>query len=279
MKLHRHQPILRSQQGQSIAEFLVVSSVLVPMILMIASFANLLDVQVTATKAARFAAWEGTVYQNVSSTATKTRINHLMLQNRAWSDFGPNQASVSGKYPSVVNLAKGVAFTGVCDGGCDSVGSGFTNNQNSILGQAAGLGQDKLKTVPISIPLSSDSALFKLVKMTGYRSATYTGLDAPMDDLAGEKQFHVEAVAPMVSGGGVAVNEESFTSVVALVSHDGTHLKNFERVGFSIGSLDIGVGTPLINALGFEEMASGTGDANTSTTSESQSTILPDYNE
>ena len=270
---------MKLQSGQSIAEFLVVSSVLVPMILMIASFANLLDVQVTATKAARFAAWEGTVYQAVSAQDTQDRINNLLLKPRQWSDFGPDQTASSGQFPSVVNKVKGVAFTALCDGGCDSVGAGFTNNQSSILGKAAGLGKDELKATPISIPLNTDSALFKIVNLTGYRTANYTDFDAPADELAGEMQFHVEAVAPMVSGGGVAMDEQSFSAVVAKASHDGTALKNFERVGFSVAGTDIGVGAPLIDFLGFEEMSSGMGDANTSTTSSAQSTILPDYNE
>lgn len=259
---------LHFQKGQTIAEFLVVSAVLVPMILMLASFANLLDVQVTATKAARFAAWEATAYQSVSAEDTKARINKLIL-NRDWSDFGPNQASTAGRYPSVVNLTDGVAFTDVCEGGCTNVVSGFTDNQDSTLGQAAGLGTDSLKVVPISIPLSSNSALLKLVSMTGYRSATYTDLDQPFDNLAGKNQFHINAKAPMATGGGIALSESSFTSTVADVSRGGDKLEAFENA--------VILGAPLINFLGFKEMEMGMGDDGTNTTSDAQSTILPAY--
>ncbi len=254
------------QQGQSIAEFLVVSSVLVPMILMIASFANLLDVQVTASKAARFASWEGTVYQNVSEEGSKERINKLIL-NRSWSDFGPSQASVAGKFPSVVDLIAGVGFVSDCSGGCEEVGKGFTDNQNGRLGVASGLGNDVLKTTPISIPLNSDSALFKLVSMTGYRTVSYTDLETPFDDVAGERRFNVRAVAPMVSGGGVAISEEDFTTTVEDASLGGKPLESFEKA--------VVLGSPLIKLLGFKEMESGMGADGTSTTAQSQSTLLP----
>ncbi|PCJ29398.1 MAG: hypothetical protein COA99_19485, partial [Moraxellaceae bacterium] len=266
-----------TQHGQSIAEFLVVSAVLVPMLLMIASFANLLDVQVTASKAARFAAWEGTVYQSVSTNDTETRINNLIL-NRSWSDFGPDSSSVAGSFPSIVNLNDGVAFDPNCfDVSCGNIVP-LTNNQNGLLGQAAGLGLDRLKTTPISIPLNSNSALFRLVSMTDYRTSTYTDFNAPSDELAGVAQFHMRASAPMMSGGGVPVNEASFTATVAQASLGGAQLAAFERVGGSFNAVDIGLGAPIIKLLGFQEMQSGMGSDNTNTTSTAQSTTLPIFN-
>ena len=51
-----------SQSGQSISEFIVTMAVLAPLLLTMASFANLLSLSTETVEAGRLAAWQRTVY-------------------------------------------------------------------------------------------------------------------------------------------------------------------------------------------------------------------------
>lgn len=278
-------PIFIRSKGQSMTEFLVVASVLVPMILTIASFANLLDVQLTASKAARFAGWERTVYIDQARGGTwdyaaidshiKDNINQLIL-TRPWTDFGPGMES-SVNPVSLVDTNTGVAFSSK-----ELSRAAHNTGTQSGMASAAGLGQSVIESAQISVPLNSSSSLFRLVEFFNYQQAKYTDLDKPLDEVANQNRFNLTESAPIVANGFAtddsarALSESVFKETVTGVALDGRPLQQFERGVIAFGDVNLGSGA--IRYLGgFKEMSLGMGDDGVNTTANEQSRILPSY--
>ncbi len=272
-------------KGQSMTEFLVVASVLVPMILTIASFANLLDVQLTASKAARFAGWERTVYIDETRGGEwdtgeirdhiKENINQLIL-TRPWTDFGPGMES-SVNPVSLVDTNAGVEFVPR-----ELARAIHNTGTQSGMATAAGLGQSVIESSQISVPLNSSSSLFRLVEFFNYQQAKYTDLDKPLDEVANLNRFNLTESAPIIANGfadddsAQALSEAAFKETVTGVALDGRPLQQFERGVIAFGDVNLGSGA--IRYLGgFKEMSLGMGDEGVNTTANEQSRILPSY--
>ena len=272
-------------KGQSMTEFLVVASVLVPMILTIASFANLLDVQLTASKAARFAGWERTVYIDKTRGGEwdsseirghiEENINKLIL-TRPWTDFGPGMES-SVNPVSLVDTNAGVTFLPK-----ELARATHNTGTQSGMATAAGLGQSVIESSQISVPLNSSSSLFRLVEFFNYQQAKYTDLDKPLDEVANQNRFNLTESAPIVANGfanddsAQALSEAAFKETVTGVALDGRPLQQFERGVIAFGDVNLGSGA--IRYLGgFKEMSLGMGDDGVNTTANEQSRILPSY--
>ena len=259
----------KKHNGQAISEFLIVAAVLVPLLLLIASFANLLDVNTTATKAARFAGWERTVTntnQGVSNAEITTRIEgniqELFMTTNKWSDFAQGGKRTATNLPSIVDLGAGVSTKTDFSG---SITHNFNRVQNSTIGARTGLGNEDLMSPQVSIPLDSDNSLLKIAEVVGYRETNYRNQATPYDDVAGESRFHIDASAPMVADGWIPNSEDGFTDTIEELSKGGKVLGKFENVA----------GSSVINFLGFQEMRMGRGDDGLRTVAEGQSEILP----
>ncbi|OUS31236.1 hypothetical protein A9Q99_04355 [Gammaproteobacteria bacterium 45_16_T64] len=273
------------QRGQSVAEFLVVAAVVVPMILTIASFANLLDVQLTASKAARFAGWERTVYIDKSRGGEwttgeirdhlKLNINELIL-SRPWNDFGPGKEFAANP-TGLVDTITGVEFVTT-----ELKKLTHDTDTQSVMATASGLGQSVVESAEISIPLNSSSSLLRIVEFVNYQEEKYTDLDEPLDSVANQHRFNLSERAPIVANGFAgddfadALTEDGLKETVSKVALDGTPLQQFERGIVGIGDFNLGSGA--IRYLGgFKEMSLGMGSDGVSTSAENQSRLLPSY--
>ena len=72
------------QSGQAVTEFAVALMVFIPLVLFIVIIANMLHVQTTAHKAARYMAWERVAYFRalIKNTRLGNSVN-LLVTNRA----------------------------------------------------------------------------------------------------------------------------------------------------------------------------------------------------
>ena len=261
-------------KGQAVSEFIAVAAVLVPLLLLVASFANLLDVNTTATKASRFYAWEQTIYstnQGLSSSEINDRIKENMdellldIDSKKWSDFATGGERTANNLPSLVDKSLGVAFKS------ERVGSptaNFIGVHSTSIGRRAGLNADTLMAPSISIPIDANNSLLKIVEVINFRENNYQNHATPYDEIAGQSRFHIEASAPMITDGWVPEDEDSFTEAIVQLSRGGNTLGIFEN--------PLGLGSSVIsNLLQFEEMELGRGTDGLGVVSGKQSELLP----
>lgn len=260
--------------GQAMTELIVTAAVLVPLLLMLASFSNLLDLNTTALKASRFAAWERTAYSTNNSTSAeldksiKKNIDRLIL-NRNWTDFGPGKAlagspsmlkkTVVDGEDSYVAIRESTSKVAFADNGTPS------RSADNVFK----FDPEALSSSEISIPINGDYSLFKAVKMLNYRQVEYTNLDAPQNDINGAMEFSVGGSDALIANGWLPTDDDDFQSRVSKATVDGSTLGSFEQAAI--------FGSGAISWLGFQEMRSGMGDDGTSTVAGNQSEVLPDY--
>ena len=261
--------------GQAMTELLITASVLVPLLLMLGSFSNLLDLNTTALKASRFAAWERTAY-SVNNMATSTELNdHIeknidkLILNRNWTDFGPGKELAT--LPSMLKIKSTVdgknAYSTVVPTDAKGLLDGF--DVPSRQDNRFEFEPEVFTSSTISIPINEDYSLFKAVKMLSYNKAEYQDMSAPTNNVNGAVEFSVSGSDAIIANSWLPEDEADFQDKVASGTVDGDKLGGFEQAG--------GFGSSAISWLGFQEMNSGMGEEGTSTVAKKQSEILPDY--
>lgn len=211
----------RHEKGQSSVELLVAAAVLIPLILLIPTLANLLSVQTEAHKAARYVAWERTAYP-ITSQKTDAflagEVHERFLRDpesgfgatksgkvKAWSDFGGRG------HPSVVDFNAGVAMRSDVP---TSSTSGFRNASARLDGVGRRYGEEnaiRLRTqenTRLSIPIPSSISLLNTNSSGG------AGAE-PEDPIAGGNRFHVSSATALVADSWVPANENMYFSRVS----------------------------------------------------------------
>lgn len=262
---------MKNQRGQSIAEFIVCIAVLAPLLLITASFANLLDLSTTTVEAGRFAAWERTVYKE-SSNYTEAQISAKVGSNikelfydRNYTDFGPSSRTLNpSALPSLIDRSASVGLI------TPSSSSGLGQLYNGNTGLAKRLEMDvdnsELLSPRVSIPLNKESSFFQMVNRISYVEQTYSApsaSDIPLDDIAGSNRFHLESHSALLASGWSPVSHDDMQQTVSDASFDGSALKAFEG------------GNAVLNFMGFKEADLPRTDAGLSTSAVNQADILP----
>ena len=272
----------KTQKGQSVSEFIVTMAVLVPLLLVMASFANLLTLNTETVEAGRLAAWQRTVYKESDEFGVDDAyirdeiadsINEVYLQKN-YTDFGPGKALNTTALPSLVDRS--------VNGGPVSVrtptpteidGIAMVNNNTRLvqsLGEAL-TNSATLQSPEVSIAIDSDYSLLKAVKLTGYRTATYENPEnLPFDRVAGRNQFHTSSRAALIADGWMPGSSSNFAAVTSSVAFDEDGLKAFQGGDGLLSPYRV------FDFFGFDEVEAVTRNRDGYTTSsDTQDSILP----
>jgi Tfp pilus assembly protein PilV len=298
----------RYQAGQSMTEALVALAVLVPLLLVVVSFANLLSTNNAATQAGRFAAWQRTVYQ-----ANTSGIGQVAIENRITDNI---DRIFVGENP-FIDVAQGrntaVARATVVDTNADValavternnlVGMDGLQNRDSRLAKCIYRGLSRgsgnacdsafnrvdapaINTAVVSIPISRDFSLLKTMQSGGITGHTYTLEGAPPSDrVAGTSRFSVSGHGALLTAGSWApATPEDMHNAVSAAAHDGRTLETYQGARLNIFNVFSGnwMGTWMGSMLlGLEEMTwmSNTlgrpQDGAHSTVAQGQADVLP----
>lgn len=241
--------------GQAIAEALVSISALGVILLASATLYQIMQADVDATKAARVAAWHGVLYQG----DTEENFEGLVRENlRATGLVEDVPDLMNNGAESLVGPVDEVEFSH------QTVDPTYTypSNRSSLIANRAGLNQNRVSGISVSIPLKS-AEIFDIYSPTSLSSHTTTPTSLPYDAIDGSYRHHVKAKAALLSNGFVPMSENEFTDSISRISADGAPATYFEplRGGLSL--------------LGFDEVDAAMGDDGLSTVAEEQSRVLP----
>ncbi len=262
---------MRATQGQSIAEFLITIAVLAPLLLMLASFANLLDLSTTGVEASRFAAWQRTVYQerpDYSATDIEAKvqqnIKELFLESSKFSDFGPAQKAVAGKFPSLVDRTAEVGLKMP-----DTPSAlGQIASSNTRIARKLGFSESDtaLYSPEVSLPLNKESSLFRLIDLVSYTETEYDVPNStPYDEVAGTNRFHIANHSALLASGFQHAGHEDMKKKVEDAAFGGSTLRAFQPVALGV-----------LNFLGFDEVRPPTRGDGRDVVPDEQADILPD---
>ena len=281
-------PDTKFQKGQSIAEFIVTMAVLVPLLLVLASFSNLLTLNTETVEAGRLAAWERTIYTEsdefgVDGSFIEDRIADNVRRiylKKSYTDFGPGKELNGGSLPSVVdrtvNGGQPVSVRTPAPGAIAGIGM---VNENTRLVQTLGSAVNNnfaMVSPEISIAINSDYSLLKAVSFEDYRRVNYEDPDSvPNDAIAGRNQFNTSSHSALVAGGWMPGSSADFAVATSSAAFDGSgqnHLGERQALGYFEGDRTT---IPALDFLGFDEVDLVRGDGGFDTTSEAQDTLLP----
>ena len=258
----------RSSEGQSYAEFVVARAILMPIMLMLPTVANLLSAQTEAHKAARFVAWERTAYpasEQKQDTTLAGQVQEKFLQHSE-SSFVPGSGSAfvapwrdwgSPAYGAEANLQGQILDfedrVVVVSDAPESATAGIPNASSRLDGVGGRGNSDdaiQLETMHktrLSIPLNEESSLFKTTKVTSVWFQERTPDEdsgVPEDHIAGRNRFNVSSSASLVSDSWIPVNEEMLFDRVS-------DLSTPTRAGMRLVERPV---SDTIRLLGFEEI-------------------------
>lgn len=247
----------RSERGQSSVELAVAAAVIVPLMLLIPTMANLLSVQTEAHKAGRYIAWERTAYP-VTAMKDNVELSDEVEQRfmrypesgfggssvdreKLWRDFG------SAGTPSIVDLESDNPnrdHIAIASDAPESSTSGFRNASARLAGVGGRYGQEnaiQLRTqenTRLSIPISSRISLLNPDKNSS------NALEAPEDPIAGRNRFYVSSSTALVADSWVPANEYMFFARVS-------DLTTPTRAGLRLVEMPF---AGILNVAGFEEI-------------------------
>lgn len=264
---------MRYLKGQSVAEVVVGLAVLVPLLLVLASFTNLLSLSTTSVQAGRLAAWQRTVYKANNGGLSQAQVEARIINNidRIFVDSVTGTATP--RYDYAQGRATGPTRAQLVDLDAD-VALKMPEVQNSSWGQihnhATGIAQrlrgavsvdtPALVSPTVSIPLDEDGALFKLMDAGGMARNTYTDPTGPMpyDPVAEENRYHLSSSAALLTAGSWAPSTpEVLQEAVSAAAMDGRVLQAYEGAKLSLPRLftDNMIGTWLGSVvLGLKEL-------------------------
>lgn len=248
---------MKSVKGQAIAEALISFAMLSSVLLASASLYQIMQADITANKAARVAAWHGTLYQGLTPAQIdqKYRANiGETLMNRTINDA--NDFSGDPLVGGQADLAFSQSNT--------SPTYIYPSNRSSGLASTAGLNQNQISSVSISIPLKAEAEIFKVTEPISYVLNDLDDEPLPFDAIAQTYQFHVKGKGTLLSNGFVPLNEEGFHQAISNIAADGQPMTYFEVWR-----------TPMRTALGLRELDEAIGPNGLSTVATDQSRVLP----
>lgn len=221
---------MQKMAGQSSVELLVSAAVIVPLLLLIPTLANILLVQTEAHKAARHVAWERIAYPEgnlKNAAAYESEITQRFLRysklgfgasasvadgETDWSDFGRQTDAVTQRRPHLVDYDSGVK---VDVAGSRSATAGYANASAWLANRGGpnGIQLDTLQTGELSIGIRGDSSL-----LAG-------ALSSPsLDPVSGEPRFFVRSSSALVADSWTPPNDAAFHDRVGGI---GRGLRNF----------------------------------------------------
>lgn len=245
----------RTRSGQAIVEALVSISALGIILLASASLYQIMQADLDANKAARVAAWHGVLYQG----DTEDDFNSIVRENLEDTGLVDEVRDlINNGTDSMVGPVDEVSFRH------ENVDPTYTypSNRSSYIANRAGLNQNRVADVSVSIPLK-DAEIFEIYTPTSVASYETAAVSAPYDPIDDSYRFHVKARAALLSNGFVPMGETEFTESIAHISADGAPMSVFEPLR---GGL---------NVLGFDEIDAAMGDDGLSTVATEQSRVLP----
>lgn len=272
------------QKGQSISEFVVTMAVLAPLLLVLASFSNLLSLNTETVEAGRLAAWERTVYAEntefgVDSGFIEERVadnvNRIYL-HKNYTDFGPGKELNTGSLPSIVDRAVNSGQPVSLRTPENPIAGVGMVNENTRLAQKLGeslTGGVAMQSPEISIAVNSDYSLLKAVSFKNYRQVDYSDPGSvPSDSIAGREQFNTSSHSALVAGGWMPGSPANFAAATGKASFDGKG-----RDGLEVGGLGEfeDAGNFGLQLLGFDEVGLARQRGGYDTVSDSPDTILP----
>ena len=219
---------IKLERGQSSVELLVSAAVLVPIILLLPTLANFLLAQTEAHKAARYVAWERTVYpedQLKSGEQLAAEVEDRFyryaqsgfsgespVQNVPWRDWGSPNPNDQAR--SIIDYDRSVSAS------VDTSRSPTEHFRNSSSWLAGRGGQnavslDTLQSASLVVPVRSDSSLFQ--SMVG---------NVPVDPVTGEPGYVFRSASAIVSDSWVPGNEQVFKDRVGDI---GGGIRSFTR--------------------------------------------------
>lgn len=261
---------MHKNRGQSISEFIVTMAVLVPFLLLIATFSNLLNVSHEAAEAGRFAAWERTVYQTSETfNFTEENLTDRLKKNlkevylsREYIDFGPGKDLTSSTIPSLVDTSAEFGLSTPSN----LVGAlGDIHNKDTDLAANLGFSSNAASIVSprVSLPLNEDMSIVKLMKQLNYRQSTYIDGTVPEDTIAQDQRYNISSHSALLASGWSPVGADQFFKNTSEAAFDGKALKRFES------------GNMLMSFLKFREAKFARTEDGLSTTAPDQQDILP----
>ena len=209
---------MQRMAGQSTVEFLVSAAVIVPLLLLIPTLANILLVQTEAHKAARHVAWERVAYSQdqlkdsgMFASEVEDRFlrfstagfgNSLGVADRTpWRDFGQHQSATNPR--TIVDYDSGV-HVGVNPNRSST--DGHTNASAHLAGKGGSnaIQLDTLQSGQLTIGLRSDSSLLSSPLAT-----------PAADPVSGEPRFFVRSSSALVVDSWMPANDTVFHDRVA----------------------------------------------------------------
>ncbi|MCG8314444.1 MAG: hypothetical protein MI976_14650 [Pseudomonadales bacterium] len=266
-----------SQSGQSISEFIVTMAVLAPLLLTMASFANLLSLSTETVEAGRLAAWQRTVYQpNAEFGFTNAdalekiedNINGIYL-SRNYTDYGPGKELDTSSLPSIVDRdADGGQPVSIRIPTSSVSGTGMATEYTRLserLGFASGGGTSAALLSPeVSIAIDENYSLFKRVGFENFRQNNYEDMSTPDDLIAGRPQFNMSSHSAMIASSLYAASEEELDSRTGSAAFDGVYNSGDNSGGLGRFEADLLRG---FRGAGFDEADLGLGEDGLSTSS------------
>lgn len=263
------------QQGQALSETLIALPVLVSILLLGATLYQLLDADLMASKAARLAVWSSTLTVQQSDAEITQRVWDTVYNDKSTNqidnaiDFGAdNEGSETLTTLVMVEDIGLKQLPAVRPFPANQI----TNSSASRLGSMAGIDNVGITPLQISIPLDSNSSVFKLFGSANYmlrsrraggNTDLSTRMDVPLDEVTGTPRFNVRGQGAILASAFTPMGESTFS-------------QNVESIAADVDSLR--VMQPLrgaLSGLGLDETDQLLTDEGLTTTSELQSRILP----
>lgn len=206
-------------KGQSSVELLVSAAVIVPILLLLPTLANMLLLQTETHKAARYVAWERVAYpqdqlKNGADLAEEVEDRFFRYggqgfgnsasvssQLAPWQDWGRRVSDRNADEASLVQL------DGVVGARVDASRSATADHVNTSAflagrGGSNAVQLDTLQSAEISVPLRSDSSLLQLGT-------------APRDPVSGDNRFYLRSSSALVVDSWVPANDQVYASRVS----------------------------------------------------------------
>lgn len=246
---------IKRARGQAIAELVIAGAMLGSLLLASATLYQIMQADLTANKAARLASWQGVLYQGLTAPeyqdTFETNMSQTLMQRDLRDLINYEDEALLGSTSDIAYLYESVSPT-----------YAYPSNRSSYIANMAGLNDNTVSGISVSIPLASNAEIFKLPGRDLFTHGEVDQMPA-YDPIAGEYRYHVKAKAALLSNGFVPMNETGFTSAISRISADGNPMTFFE------------VWRSALDFFGFDEIDQATGDAGLSTVATNQSRVLP----
>lgn len=265
---------ITNSKGQAIAETVVTVSVIGMILFASVSLYQLLNADLNANKAARLAVWHGVLYQGLNDQEMeekyRSNINGTLLSD------ADDQRELIGRTSTGRERIYGssdIEFETLAS----SPTYAFPSNRSSFIGNLAGLNQNSISTIKLSIPLGDLLVTKNTDSAARDRSSAFCPIDEgydscsgrlvevapPYDPIADSYRLNLRGQAALLSNGFVPSNEAAFGDAIGNVASDGWAMTYFE------------VFRGPLAFLGFEEADLVVDEEGLSTVAEDQSRVLP----